>query len=433
VRGKKQCVVLVSEHYPPQHKGGAELSAERLAHGLTLSGLAVTVVTVNIKSGAFLHETRKGVEVFVIPFFFHFLSPKWQQILFRSFLFYAYLSIVLMWIAAARRPIALHAQNKHTLIPTFVAGKSLRIPVTFTVRDPMLLCQSGFCFAGATPEHEFALRATLRCLSTLNEIYTGFSHLRFLQRFWGGLVFVDTIIKRHVLMRCQGVIFVSNAMQAMFRKGGLDHPVQDVIYNLPPDLTGQANGHPDIIRKLAAFKEEGGRIVLTVGKLSYGKGTRFVLDSIPLVMDHVPRVRFVFAGRIEPGFALETTPPDHALFTGFLPTATIAKLYKLADVVCQPSVWPEPLSRTLLEAMAFGKAVVATAVGGTPEIVVDGVTGILVPSRNSSALANAITSLLLDRSASMRLGEQGREKLLRTLKPEELVKRHLDHYQRLKT
>ena len=87
-----------------------------------------------------------------------------------------------------------------------------------------------------------------------------------------------------------------------------------------------------------------------------------------------------------------------------LPQAELFALYRAADVVVVPSVWPEPLSRVLLEAMRIGRPVVATAVGGTPEAVEDGVTGLLVPRQDPEALAKAVIELLLDPERRERMG-----------------------------
>ena len=84
-------------------------------------------------------------------------------------------------------------------------------------------------------------------------------------------------------------------------------------------------------------------------------------------------------------------------------------LLRSADVVaCTP--WYEPFGIVPLEAMACGVPVVATAVGGIRDTVVDGVTGRLVPPRDPAALGDAIASLLPDRRRRMALGRAGRER-----------------------
>ena len=67
----------------------------------------------------------------------------------------------------------------------------------------------------------------------------------------------------------------------------------------------------------------------------------------------------------------------------------------------------------LLEAMAMGRPVIATSVGGIPEVVVDGVTGLLVPPRNPSRLADAMLRLIEDRSARLKMGMAGNARVRR--------------------
>jgi glycosyltransferase involved in cell wall biosynthesis len=114
-------------------------------------------------------------------------------------------------------------------------------------------------------------------------------------------------------------------------------------------------------------------------------------------------VQFAFAGKGE--MALPSVADVHAL--GALPQATLFALYRAADVVVVPSTWPEPLSRVLVEAMWLGRPVVATAVGGSPEAVKDGVTGVLVPRRDPPALAAAVAALLGDPQRRTRMGAAG--------------------------
>jgi glycosyltransferase involved in cell wall biosynthesis len=92
------------------------------------------------------------------------------------------------------------------------------------------------------------------------------------------------------------------------------------------------------------------------------------------------------------------------------------------DVFVLSSDW-EGMPNALLEAMAAGLPVVATAVGGTPEVVVDGVTGLLVPPRDPVALAEAITRLLHDPDLRRQMGQAGRERVKERFTVERMVSR----------
>ena len=86
-------------------------------------------------------------------------------------------------------------------------------------------------------------------------------------------------------------------------------------------------------------------------------------------------------------------------------------MYGLLDVVVQASsTFPEGLSRVVMEAMAFGKPVVATAIVGNREAVVDGVTGRLVPPADPGAMAEAVAAVLRDPQTAARYAAEGRRR-----------------------
>src|SRR5207249_2046061 len=171
----------------------------------------------------------------------------------------------------------------------------------------------------------------------------------------------------------------------------------EAIYNLPPS---GASPRPQEIATLRGRLGIGGRrIVLYVGKLSAGKGTPELMAAARDVASVIPEALFLLVGE---GDADGDGPWIRRL--GPLPNAEVLGLYPLADVVVVPSVIPEALNRVVLEAMTAGRPVVATRVGGTPEMVIDGVTGILVDRSKPDQLARAIVKLLRDDDLRMAFG-----------------------------
>jgi len=154
-------------------------------------------------------------------------------------------------------------------------------------------------------------------------------------------------------------------------------------------------------------------LVGTVGALLPHKGQHDLIDAAALVVREVPDARFLVLGEGELRESLEHHIKHlhlerHVLLAGYRPDAL--GLVRSFDVfvMCSTS---EGLGMPLLEAMACRRAVVASRVGGIPEVVVDGETGILVPARTPRALASAIATLLGDPRRRDQLGEAGRRRV----------------------
>lgn len=141
-------------------------------------------------------------------------------------------------------------------------------------------------------------------------------------------------------------------------------------------------------------------VFLTPGRLFHGKGLEYLIDAAPLLAAHIPdrQFRIVLAGEgslrpaLEARAAAKRVTRD-VLFLGF--RADIADLLRAADVVVLPSLH-EGMSISLLEAMAAQKPIVATSIGGNLEPTANGAGALIVPPRDASALAKAMTSFALN-------------------------------------
>ncbi len=116
---------------------------------------------------------------------------------------------------------------------------------------------------------------------------------------------------------------------------------------------------------------------------------------------------------------------DAVRFLGY--RADVPALLGLMDLVVQPSL-EEGFSNAILEAMGAGKPVVATAVGGTPEAVIDGLTGLLVPARDAVSLAGAMLDIVGSSAESQRLGEAARRRVRQQFDVDVMVRRYEQLY-----
>jgi glycogen synthase len=101
-------------------------------------------------------------------------------------------------------------------------------------------------------------------------------------------------------------------------------------------------------------------------------------------------------------------------WAGMVSRSELAAIYAAHDLLVFPSVWDEPFSITLLEALSSGMAVVASATGGTPELIIEGETGLLFPPSDSAACAVALERLLEDSTLRERISRQGRDLVRRS-------------------
>jgi len=167
--------------------------------------------------------------------------------------------------------------------------------------------------------------------------------------------------------------------------------------------------------KVAALRNQFGigddeRVVLSVGRLSREKAQIDLLEALKLLCETKPDIslRLIIVGdgpersRVE---AVADSLGGHVIFAGQV--SDVWPFYAIADVFALPSL-SEGSPNVLLEAMVANLPIVATAVGGVPEILVHGVSGLLVPPHRPDALASALRDLLEDPERASEIGRQAR-------------------------
>lgn len=155
-------------------------------------------------------------------------------------------------------------------------------------------------------------------------------------------------------------------------------------------------------------------LVAQVSWLIPEKGVDDLLSAARIVISRNPNVHFALVGdgayrdRYQRQ-AREIGIGDHVTFTGQVENPMSEGVYAAADVVCQVSRWEEVFGYVIAEAMSSSRPLVATRVGGIPELVEDGKTGFLVERGDTQAIADRILKLIADPELRKRMGRAGRE------------------------
>ena len=161
---------------------------------------------------------------------------------------------------------------------------------------------------------------------------------------------------------------------------------------------------------------DGARVIVSVGNLVAMKGYDILISALPEIAESNPNAFLVLIGDGQERERLMAQAASQGLedrvrFTGYLPPNEVPAWLNVADVFVLPTL-SEGRPNVVLEAMACGRPVVATRVGGIPEIVEDGRTGFLVEPRQPRQLAERISILLGDRDLGQKMGRAGRQTLI---------------------
>ena len=220
-------------------------------------------------------------------------------------------------------------------------------------------------------------------------------------------------LDRRVMRRMDAVVCVSEAQGARVRRAGVPAERAPVIRNA---IRAEAFGPPDPACRemlLGLFAQRPERIVAAAGRLSPEKGFDQLIEAAALLAPRHPGAGFVVFGdgplrddltkRIA-----ERRLQGRFLLAGFRPD--LERVLPACDLAVSSS-HTEGLPVVVLEEMAAGLPVVATAVGGTSEVVEEGVTGRLVPAADPAALARGVAELLASPETARAMGAAGRRRV----------------------
>jgi glycosyltransferase involved in cell wall biosynthesis len=357
-------VCLVTHYFPP-HKGGIEQVSFEQSKRLTEMGYQIDVLTSKFEG----RDTNpiKGIKIHEYP---SLNVAKRFGVPYPIISFKAYKEFTKI---IAKCDIV-HAHG-HVYMSSYLSGmvaKKLRKPFIVTQHNTFI-----------------DYRSLLNIVEELN----------------------DQVIGKPVLKHADRITTVSKETMKYVLRLGADKAKTRVIHNGVDINTFRPVNKQESRTRLGLPKNR--KIVLSVRRLVYKNGLGTLIESVPEVAKEHPDVLFVVAGKGPSRKLIEDRIKELGIsqnitLAGFVPDELLPVYYDAADIFILPSASGEGLPLVLLEAMACGLPVIATAVGGTPEILKNMKNGVLVPPLNPKAMAESTSKLLSEQKLATTLGEEAR-------------------------
>lgn len=393
-------IAIVSEVYPPR-AGGAGWSTRALTLGLRAAGHDVAVVTTSPGPP----EDEDGLNVTRL----HVTTGRPLKPGARK-----RFAVPHAFTRALRSLPAdvVHAQHSLSAMGALAGERPERVVVTIRDHWPVCFWSTRISRGALCPA--CGLIPMTRCVTGHVPAPAPLS--------WGAIPYMrsDLSFKRLALRRAGANLAVSEAIAVELRAARI--PRVEVLPNVvdADETLAHAQGP-------ASF-DLPERFLLFIGKLEENKGARLLVPAVAAARTGLPLV-VLGEGSLAHALKFEATARDVPLVVrGWAHRDDVLTAMAQATVLVFPSLWPEPLSRVLLEALALGTPAAAIDTGGTREILEEGVSGLMVP--DVAGLGDAIARLVSDDALRRRIAEGARERA-KAFSPELLIPRYEAVYRRL--
>jgi glycosyltransferase involved in cell wall biosynthesis len=230
------------------------------------------------------------------------------------------------------------------------------------------------------------------------------------------------------LRECSGVLAISQFVRRSLLEGGVpEAKIYTALNATDPDDFDPAKAERGFLRSRHGLSEDTPLIGI-VARIMVWKGHLELVEALAKVKAALPNVRLAIVGRVDHLATLDTESyegkvrrritelglEENVLWTGWYDE--MPQVMADLDVLAVPS-WEEPFGLVVTEGMAMQRPVVSFTSGALPEIITDGVEGLLVPPKDTEALANALITLLKDPARRDAMGRRGRERVVKEFTP----------------
>ena len=410
-------ILILSDGFPPDHVGGAEVIAFDLANDFQRLGNHVCVITTVREKSKIGQFNYSGLKIFRIYANYH---ERWRAYLsLYNFQTVSYIDKIIKQI----KPDIVYIHNIHYYLSYYslrIARKYSR--VVFLIAHDVMLFHYGKL-------SEFINYNDLSIPKNFDYKITPWQQIKRFKKRYNPF---RNIIIRHYLKHVSKIFSVSQTLKNALNQNNIKNI--DVIYN-GIDI---GTWHKDKI-KIKEFKKQYGlndkKVVFFAGRLSNLKGGEKIIKAMKIMIRQIPNTILLVAGKKDNyaqkmlKLAQKLEIGDNIIFTGWIEGLDLVSAYQSSDVVVTPSIYLDPFNLINIEGMICKKPVIGTCFGGTKEIVIDNKTGYIVNPLDTQTMAEKIIDLLKDHKKAEQFGLAGYNRVKQEFSLKKQTKKYLKEFE----
>lgn len=408
-------ILMVSEYFPPHAMGGGELSAFALAKALVRKGIEVSVLTSKFADDV-AQESMEGVAIYRRLATGENASTVGGNL--KRFQLTSSIVKELPKLVDEIKPDIIHAMNITSMAG--VADAQLGVPAIAHINSPLAFDPKGTLLDnGKERTKPYTFRSFVESFLSAKELGTPW-FVKYNPVAW------FLLYDRWAAIRVSFTFFrhffpISTAMQEWLVKYKVPKEKTTVTYNLIP---------LDKFKEAKPAKNKIPKIICLSGYVRF-KGLHIVLDALKGVSEKYELQCFGKGTDKQLLQQQAKASKINAKFNDEVPSDKLPELIAKHDILVFPSQVPEGLGRVAIEAMAAGKPVIASDIGGMKDTVVDKKTGFLVKPDDVNAWRSAIITLLKDAKKRESFGTAGQKRVFTEFTEEKILGKVIDAYKKV--
>lgn len=406
-------ILFINEYIYPNVVSGAEFSMQALAKALKQKKENIIFFGPNLSKKKI--SSFQGIKIIRFPFIkklkpYRILTPFW----FNNPIFWFYSAVFIAFTCQKEKIEVIHVHGKYLLPGAIISRFFTKTPVIVTVRDYRYLCPLSICLTEREKKCDikYFLKREIRLYLSIYEKNNNIiKNLFLILRIIAGKILQNVLF--WFLQMSDKIICISKAQLKIYHESGISLKKLIHIYNLPPKISSYVKNYNK-------------KTVLSVGRMSYGKGTDLLIKAMSEVRKNIPEVELALIGSKSNSIG---KIPEFIRYYGQLPHERLNIYYQSSSLFVLVTRWPEPLGRASMEALSHSLPLVLSKKGANKELVINGLNGYLVPLKIKQIAQKISLILRSSEKDKKRMGKESLKLLNSKFNKKEIISKHKKLYE----